>query len=100
MATKNNTAAAMEAPVSEAQIRAETKAAQMSIRQEERVEIFIERANGKDEPNLFVSVGGVNYLLPRGRTSLVPPEVAYELERSRKAQEDLDRKISRLLERK
>ena len=67
---------------------------------EKRVEVFIPKGYANEEPNLFVSVGGVNYLLPRGRTSLVPPEVAYELERSRKAQEDLDRKISRLLERK
>ena len=65
-----------------------------------RVEVYIPKGYVNEEPDLFVSVGGVNYLLPRGRTSLVPPEVAYELERSRKAQEDLDRKISRLLERK
>ena len=67
---------------------------------EKRVEVFVPKGYVNEEPNLFVSVGGVNYLLPRGRTSLVPPAVAYELERSRKAQEDLDRKISRLLERK
>ena len=66
----------------------------------EKVEVFVPKGYVNEEPNLFVSVGGVNYLLPRGRTSLVPPEGAYELERSRKAQEDLDRKISRLLERK
>ena len=66
----------------------------------EKVEVFVPKGYVNEEPNLFDSVGGVNYLLPRGRTSLVPPEVAYELERSRKAQEDLDRKISRLLERK
>ena len=66
----------------------------------EKVEVFVPKGYVNEEPDLFVSVGGVNYLLPRGRTSLVPPAVAYELERSRKAQEDLDRKISRLLERK
>ena len=66
----------------------------------EKVEVFVPKGYVNEEPNLFVSVGGVNYLLPRGRTSLVPPEVAYELERSRKAQEDLDRKIGQLLERK
>lgn len=66
----------------------------------EKVEVFVPKGYVNEEPDLFVSVGGVNYLLPRGRTSLVPPEVAYELERSRKAQEDLDRKISQLLERK
>jgi len=66
----------------------------------EKVEVFVPRGYANEEPNLFVSVGGVNYLLPRGRTSLVPPAVAYELDRSRKAQEALDRKIGELLERK
>ena len=67
---------------------------------EKRVEVHIPKGYANEEPNFFVSVGGVNYLLPRGRTSLVPPAVAYELERSRKAQEALDRKIGQLLERK
>ena len=66
----------------------------------EKVEVFVPKGYVNEEPNLFVSVGGVNYLLPRGRTSLVPHAVAYELERSRKAQEALDRKIGQLLERK
>ena len=66
----------------------------------EKVEVFVPKGYVNEEPNLFVSVGGVNYLLPRRRTSLGPPAVAYELERSRKAQEDLDRKIGQLLERK
>jgi len=65
----------------------------------EKMEVFVPKGYVNEEPNLFVSVGGVNYLLPRGRTSLVPPAVAYELERSRKAQEALDRKIGQLLER-
>ena len=65
----------------------------------EKVEVFVPKGYVNEEPNLFVSVGGVNYLLPRGRTSLVPPAVAYELERSWKAQEALDRKIGQLLER-
>lgn len=64
----------------------------------ERVEVFIPKGYANEEPNLFVSVGGVNYLLPRGRKSLVPAEVAWELERSRKAQEHLDRHIEKLLE--
>ena len=66
----------------------------------EKVEVFVPKGYVNEEPNLFVSVGGVNYLLPRGRTSLVPPAVAYELERSQKAQEALDRRIGQLLERK
>ena len=95
MATKNNTAAM---DVTEAQIRAETKAAQMSIRQEEREEIYIERAGGNDEPNLFVSVNGYNCILPKGKTSLVPKSVADEINRARRAQQRLDATIDALKE--
>ena len=53
----------------------------------ERVEIYIERpASAKDDPNLFVSVNGINYLLPKGEETMVPESVAYELERSRAAE--------------
>ena len=90
MATKNNT------ENMSAQIRAESKAAQMSIRQEERVEIFIERANGQEEPNLFVSVNGYNCILPKGQTSLVPKSVAEEIPRARRAQQRLDATIDAL----
>lgn len=95
MATKN---AAMNEPVSEAQIRAETKAAQLSVRQEEREEIYIERAEGKDDPNYFVSVNGYNCILPKGKTSLVPKSVAEEIRRARRAQQRLDEKMDALRE--
>lgn len=87
MATKTNM---------DAQIREESKAAQMSIRQEERVEIYIERANGQEEPNLFVSVNGYNCILPKGQTSLVPKSVAEEIHRARRAQQRLDATIDAL----
>lgn len=66
--------------------------------QETRVEIFIPKGNANDEPNLFVSVNGMNYLLPKGKKSLVPPEVAYEVNRSIEAQERLDATIDKMLE--
>ena len=62
-----------------------------------RVDIFIPRGYANDEPNLLVSVNGKNYLLPKGKTSSVPPEVAYEIERSRRAAEKLDNTIDNLL---
>lgn len=65
---------------------------------EERVEIFIPKGNANDEPNLFVGINGKNYLLPKGKTSLVPPEVAYEVNRSIEAQARLDAKIEEMLE--
>lgn len=64
----------------------------------DRVEIFVPKGYTGDEPNVFVSVNGVNYLLPRGKKSLVPREVAEELSRSQAAQEALDKRIEKLLE--
>ena len=65
---------------------------------DDRVEIFVPKGYTGDEPNVFVSVNGVNYLLPRGKKSLVPAEVAQEFRRSQAAQEALDKRIEKLLE--
>ena len=54
---------------------------------EERIEIFIPRGSDREDPNLFVGINGVNYLLPRGKKSMVPKAVAREIERSGKAVE-------------
>ena len=59
----------------------------------ERVDIHIPRGNANDDPNLFVSVNGVNYLLPKGKTSSVPRAVAAEIKRSWAAQEALDARV-------
>ena len=52
---------------------------------EKRVEIFIPRLSDREDPNLFVGINGVNYLLPRGKKSMVPQAVAREIERSGRA---------------
>lgn len=52
---------------------------------EERIEIFIPRGSDREDPNQFVGINGVNYLLPRGKKSMVPKAVAREIERSGKA---------------
>ena len=70
------------------------------MEKQERVEVYVPKGYVNEEPNLFVSAGGINYLLPRGKKSLVPKAVAYELERSRRAQERLDQRIEALLEEK
>ncbi len=62
----------------------------------ERVEVYIPRAGGNEEPNLFVSVNGVNYLLPRGRKSMVPRAVAWEVDRAMEAQDVLDQRVQEL----
>ena len=54
---------------------------------EERIEIFIPRGSDREDPNLFVGINGVNYLLPRGKKSMVPKAVAREIERSGRAVE-------------
>ena len=65
---------------------------------DERVEVFVPKGYANDDPNLFVSVNGVNYLLPRGKKSLVPACVAAEFERSQRAQAKLDEKMEQMLE--
>ena len=61
-----------------------------------RVEVSIPRGSEREDPNVFVGVNGVNYLLPRGRRSSVPPEVAAELARSERARDALDETRSAL----
>lgn len=64
---------------------------------DDRVEVYIPRGQANEDPNFLVSINGVNYLLPRGKKSFVPPHVAYEIERAREAQEKLDATIDRML---
>ena len=59
-------------------------------KKDKRVEVYIPRGGANEDPNLFVSVNGVNYLLPRGKTSLVPPHIRAEIERCRKARDKAD----------
>ena len=68
-----------------------------TVHVEERVEIFVEKGYANDEPNLIISVNGVMYLLPKGKTSVVPKFVADEYYRSRKAQQSLDETVEKLL---
>ena len=48
---------------------------------EERVEVFIPKGLANDDPNFYVSVNDVDYLLPKGQTSLVPPHIKAAIER-------------------
>lgn len=63
----------------------------------EKVELFIPRGNANDDPNFFIGINGKSYLLPRGKTSMVPPEVKAEYERSVKADEKLNDTMDRLI---
>lgn len=64
----------------------------------ERVEIYVPRGAQNDDPNQFISVNGVNYLLPKGKKSTVPKEVAEEYNRSIAAQEALDAKKQEMID--
>ena len=62
---------------------------------EKKVKVFIPRdPTGKGDPNFYVSVNGKSYLLPRGKESEVPPEIANEIQRSFRAQSRLDEYIA------
>ena len=74
----------------------ETKATEAIL--EDRVEVFVPKGYANDDPNLFVSVNGVNYLLPKGKKSLVPAYVAAEIERSKRAADKQDEKKEQMLE--
>jgi len=53
---------------------------------DDREEIFVPRESGNTDPNLVIVLNGKNYVLPKGKKSLVPKAVAAEYERSRRAQ--------------
>ena len=65
---------------------------------DDRVEVFVPRGYANDDPNMFISINGVNYLLPRGKKSMVPAHVAEEFYRSQRAQERLDQNMEQMLE--
>lgn len=62
----------------------------------ERVDVFVPRDGG--DANLFVSVNGVNYVLPKGKTSSVPKHVAEEIKRAWKAADAYENKKSAMIE--
>ena len=79
-------------------LKAELKATSSVVPDKERVAITVPKGYANDEPNLLISVNGENYLLPRGKTSVVPKFIADEFYRSLAAQEALDKRVEELLE--
>lgn len=61
-----------------------------------RVKMSVLRGNEREDPNLFVGINGINYLLPKGRTSNIPIAVHDELYRASRAREILDNYIGEL----
>ena len=67
-------------------------------KKDERVPLDIPRGQANDEPNVFISVNGVGFLLPKGKRSMVPPYVKAEYERSVAAQSKMDEHVNEMLE--
>ena len=65
---------------------------------EDRVELYVPKGAANDEPNHVIGVNGVNYVLPKGKKSMVPPCVKAEYDRSIAAQDRLDERVDALLE--
>lgn len=52
----------------------------------DRISVTIPRGPERGDPNYFVGINGKNYLLPKGKMSDVPPEVAEEVARATEAE--------------
>ena len=74
----------------------ETKQAKAA--QDNRVELYIPRGNANDDPNFTIGFNGKLYIVPKGKKSLVPREVAKEYERATRAQYIVDERIDELTE--
>lgn len=66
--------------------------------EEEKVSIYVPRISGNTDPNLIIVLNGKNYVLPRGKTSVVPKAVAEEYERAQRAQHKVDNAIFEMVE--
>ena len=58
-----------------------------AVKTEGRVELYIPRTEGNNDPNVLISVNGKNWLIPKGKTVWVPPEAMAEYKRAQKAYE-------------
>ena len=77
----------------------ETKATKpVEAAKDNRVEITVPKGYANDDPNDIIVINGVNYVLPRGKKSMVPDFVAEEFYRSQRAQDKLDETMEQMLE--
>ncbi len=63
------------------------RAKNIRVNEGERVSLTVPRGDLRADPNLFISINGRNYVIPRGKTVQVPPAVAEEYYRSEAAKE-------------
>ena len=90
--------AALKAEMAERESQENADQAEPVATEEEKVEIFVPRGYANDEPNVLIAVNGVNYLLPRGKSSKVPRHIAEEFNRSQRAQAWQEENIEKMLE--
>lgn len=69
-----------------------------AVASNELVPITLESAAANDDPNLYVSVNGHSFLLPKGERSMVPRYVADEINRAKAAQLAMDRRMRKMIE--
>lgn len=72
------------------------KTTAVKTKKDNKVAVFIQKWEGGSDPNYYAGVNGKAYLIPKGKESLVPPEVAAEVERARRAAAKRDNNIDKL----
>lgn len=77
---------------------ASPKAKAKAKEKDDRVEVFVPRGDTRGEANVVVCLNGVNYILPRGKASMVPAAVAEEYRRSERAKDKFAETSRELLE--
>lgn len=60
------------------------------------VEVYIPREGANADPNEFCAINGKNYIMPRGKKSMVPDFVAAEVARSQAAKDKMYEERDRL----
>lgn len=69
-----------------------------TTKKDDRVEVFVPKGATNDDPNLYVSINGENFLIPKGEVSLVPPYIKEAIERSQRAQAFQEKRSNALIE--
>ncbi len=92
MAKENKAIETPEVEVTEAEVTEEAPVTKAT----EYVDLFIPRGYANDDPNEFISINGVNFILPKGKTSKVPLYVKEEYDRAVAAETALNERIDEL----
>lgn len=78
---------------------AEEKKTKAESKKAERVTVRIPMFSEKEEPDMFVGINGVNYLIPKNKDVEVPVFVKEELDRAERARQAAINSKSEMLRR-